>query len=151
MKKTNQEKKIEQLTQELEECKKKHLRALADYQNLEKRMVKQLEEERRYASEGILLDLLNVLDTLQKAEEHLKDEGLALAVNNFKNILETNGIKKIEVINKQFNPYEMECVELVKSDKNDVVVEEIRPGYSLRGKVIRVAQVKVGKKQIENI
>lgn len=136
------------LQQEIEEWKGKYFRALADYQNLEKRVKLQREELVKYASEKIIYELLVVLDTLEKAEEHLKDSGLALGVKNLWTVLAGNGVKRIEVLGKKFNPHEMECVEVVESEKEDEIIGEVRAGYKLEDKVIRVAQVKVGKKNI---
>ena len=121
-------------------------RALADYQNLEKRFFQDKAELIRYSTQNIISDLLAVLDTLEKSDEHLKDQGLHLAVGNFQTILEKSGLKKTEVVGKTFDPEIMECVEVEQCDKDDEVLEEIRPGYVLWDKVLRVSQVKVGKK-----
>ncbi len=139
---------IDKLKQEIEEWKSKYLRALADYQNLEKRFSEVRQELIKYAAEKIIHDLLAVLDTFEKAEEHLKDPGLTLGTKSFKTVLENNGLKKIEVFGKKFDPHEMECIEVVGESGADDVIEELRPGYKLGDKVIRVAQVKVGKKNI---
>ncbi len=138
------------LQQEIEEWKSKYFRALADYQNLEKRVKAERTELVKYASEKIIYELLAVLDTLEKAERHLSDPGLTLGVKSFWMVLAGNGVKRIEVLGKKFNPHEMECVEVVESEKEDEVIEEVRAGYKLEDKVIRVAQVKVGKKQVKN-
>lgn len=138
------------LQQEIEEWKSKYFRALADYQNLEKRVKLQREELVKYASGKIIYELLAVLDTLEQAEKHLKDPGLTLGVKNLWTVLAENGVKRIEVLGRKFNPHEMECVEVVENEKEDEVIEEVRAGYKLEDKVIRVAQVKVGKKQIKN-
>ncbi len=142
--KKNQED-IEKLTNLVEEWKSKYLRALADYQNLEKRVETEKTEFARYAAEDIIHELLVVLDTLEKAEKHLKDEGLTIGVKSFWAILQKKGVKRIEVIGKKFNPVEMECVEVIESKNENIVTEEVRAGYKLGEKIIRVAQVKVGK------
>lgn len=140
---------IDKLKVEVQAWKDKYLRALADYQNLEKRFGEQKLELVRYASEKIIYELLAVLDTFEKALEHLKDDGLALGVKNFQAVLEGNGLTKIDVLGKKFDPLQMECIEVVGESKADDVIEELRKGYKLGEKVIRVAQVKVGNK-IEN-
>ncbi len=139
---------IEKLKSEIEEWKGKYLRALADYQNLEKRFGEQRQEIVRYASEKVIREMLSILDTFEKAQEHIKDEGLALGVKNFQTVLEGNGLTKIEVLGKKFDPLQMECIEVVGDSKADDVTEELRKGYKLGEKVIRVAQVKVGKRPI---
>lgn len=125
--------------------KNKYLRALADYQNLEKRTREQVSEARTFASEVVLARLLSVVDTFRKAKEHLKDPGLDLAFKELDAVLVEQGAEKMEVVGLPFNPHEMECIEVVEGADNKVV-EEVLPGYRFRGKVLRVAQVKVGKK-----
>ncbi|MBI3577473.1 nucleotide exchange factor GrpE [Candidatus Gottesmanbacteria bacterium] len=133
-----------QIDQEGQDWKAKYLRALADYQNLERRTHNEKEEVRTFAAEIILTRLLPILDTLKKAKDHLKDAGLDLTLKELEAVFEELGVEKIEVFGKPFNPHEMECVEVVEGGDNQVV-EEVLSGYRLRGKVIRVAQVKVGK------
>lgn len=124
-------------------------RALADYQNLEKRIAQDREELTKYIAQNIIRDFLDVFDGLERSDEHLKDQGLHIAVSNFQTILEKNGLKRIEVLGKKFNPETMECIEVIPGKKEDEVVEEMRSGYLLWEKVLRVAQVKVEKKTEE--
>jgi molecular chaperone GrpE len=88
---------------------------------------------------------LPVVDTFLKAQAHLKDPGLDLAVRELLAVLEDEGVKRITTVGKSFDPHIMECVEVVEG-KDDVVVEEVAPGYRLHDKLLRVAHVKVGKK-----
>ncbi len=148
MKKVNEDQ-TEELKQQVDEWKTKYLRALADYQNLNRRTHDEIHEVRKFASEVLLIQLLPVVDTFQKAKEHLKDPGFDLALKQLSDFLVRQGVAKIEVIGKAFNPHEMECIEVVKSDKDGIVAEEIRDGYTLGDKILRVAQVKVGKKEAD--
>ncbi|MBI4067033.1 nucleotide exchange factor GrpE, partial [Candidatus Gottesmanbacteria bacterium] len=136
------------LKKQIEELNNNWKRALADYQNLEKRTLTKIQDSSKYAAETIIVKLLSVLDTLEQAELHLKDQGLTLAIKSFRDVLKEEGVVKIEVIGKKFNPLEMECVEVVEGQNEDEVLDEMRPGYKLYNKVIRVAQVKVWKKKI---
>ncbi|MDP3998432.1 MAG: nucleotide exchange factor GrpE [bacterium] len=136
---------LEILVRDLEE---KWKRALADYQNLEKRVESRRQEVAAFAAKGLILKLLPVGDTLNLAARHLKDQGLDLAIGHFRQILESEGLEKIETEGKDFDPNEMECVEVVEGENEGKVAEEVRAGYLLEGKVLRVAQVKVFKKQI---
>jgi molecular chaperone GrpE len=135
---------VEKIRQEADEWKNKYLRALADYQNLEKRIIQDRQDQIKYAAQKIIGEFLLVLDTLENAQIHLKDQGLTLAVKEFVGVFERNGVGKIEVLHKQFDPVEMECIEIVEGPQ-DEVVSEVRAGYRLYDKVIRVARVKVGK------
>lgn len=130
---------------QVEEWKTKYLRALADYQNLERRTRNEIEEVRKFAAEVVIEKLLPVVDTLTKAKNHLKDPGLDLAFKELTGTLIELGVEKMDVVGKPFNPHEMECVEVVKDDQEGIAIEEVRAGYKLRDKIIRVAQVKVGK------
>lgn len=132
---------------EVDEWKTKYMRALADYQNLEKRTTERVSDVRQYAAEVILTRLLPVVDTFGKVNEHIKDEGLTLAYKELLSVLTEQGVEHIEVLEKQFDPTEMDCIEVIEG-KDDIVVEEVQPGYRFRGKVLRVARVKVGKSQV---
>lgn len=150
---------------ETEDWKAKYLRALADYQNLEKRTIEARTENAKHANEQLVYELLGSLDILEKAEQHLQDkeiqellksgqtklsaifEGVKHGTNGFLQSLKAHGLKRIEVLNKKFDPEKMECVEVVESDKENEVIGEVRPGYMIWDKIIRVAQVKVGKKK----
>ncbi len=135
---------IESLKTRVIELESHYKRALADYQNLQRRV----EEERinwiQSANKELLLKILPILDTLMLAHKHLKDKGLELSIQQFLDILEKEGVAKIETAGKEFNPHTMECVEIIEGDNNKVL-EEARVGYMLYDKVIRPAQVKVGK------
>lgn len=130
--------------EEIEEWKNKYLRVLADYQNLEKRGATEKADIRTYAAEVVVARFLPAIDTLAKARAHIKDSGLDLAYKEFESALADLGVTKLDVLGKQFNPHEMECIEVVAGPDNEVI-EELLPGYRLHEKILRVAQVKVGK------
>ena len=130
---------------EAEEWKNKYLRVLADYQNLDKRANDEKQEIRKFAAEVVIMRLLPAIDTLSKAKAHLQDPGLELTVKEFETALAELGVVKIDVVGKAFNPHEMECIDVAEGPENEVMAE-LLPGYRLHDKIIRVAQVKVGKK-----
>jgi molecular chaperone GrpE len=137
---------LKKRTQEVEEFKSKYMRALADYQNLDKRTQLEKEEVRKYAARHTLLKFLSPIDGLERATKHIQDEGLMLALKEFYAALTESGVKKIEVIGKSFDPFTMECIEVGEGEE-DTVIEEIVSGYMFNDKILRVAQVKVGKKK----
>jgi molecular chaperone GrpE len=141
-KKTQTEQENEQMT-ETDVWKVKYLRALADYQNLEKRTHEHVNESRNYASAHIIRELLPVLDNLERASKHLADDGLAHIVRQFNAVFQDVGVVRIEVVGKAFDPMEMECIALVEG-KNGIVIEELVTGYRMHEKVLRPAQVNVG-------
>jgi len=145
MKKQHTDKEKEELQKQVLELKNKYLRALADYQNLERRTQEENDQAKIRASEYILQRLLPVVDTFKRASEHIKDAGLDLAFKELAAVLDEHGVVRIQTVGKPFNPHEMECVEVTEG-ADQMVIEETLPGYKMHGKVLRVAQVKVGKK-----
>ena len=137
---------IETLKKELEDYKTKYLRALADYQNLERRIIQEKEEVRKFANSLLILELLPFLDHLEQAEVFIKDNGLKMIKDNFLNLLKRLGLEEIKVLNSEFDPQVAEAVDIVAGSKDNLVVEVTRKGYSYQGKVLRIAQVKVSKK-----
>jgi molecular chaperone GrpE len=148
-KKDQGEKENDSLRKQDEEYKNKYLRALADYQNFEKRIFEEKEEIRINANRALIMKLLNFLDSLDKAEIFIKDASLKLVKDNFYKLLKEEGLEEIQMLGKEFDPYTAEVIDLVEGDKDNVVVEVLRKGYRLNGKVIRVAQVKVTKSKFQ--
>jgi len=129
---------------ELENLENQLKRALADYQNLEKRIAQEKSEWIKMANKDLILRLLPGLDSLILAKKHTKDEGVIVSIKHFLDVLEAEGIKKIEAEGQEFDPKLMEVV-TTKEGEDGKVVEELRAGYTLYGTVIRPAQVIVGK------
>ena len=150
MKKTDDQtkKQLEEAKAQADELKSKYIRAIADYQNLEKRTREQLQQARAFAAEIMLEQLFPVLDTLIRAQSHLNDAGLALAIKEFEDVLSTHGVSRIETVGREFDPKLMECIEVVAGEEN-IVTDEVLAGYRLGEKVLRVARVKVGKQASE--
>jgi len=138
----------EVLKGEVENWKNKYLRALADYQNLEKRVSLERETTVKFAARSLTFKLLDVLDSLRKADTHLNDAGLTLALKQFTDILKAEQLEHIDVLGKKFDPHVMECVEVNGNGNDDTVTEELSPGYTMYGVVIRPAKVKVGKRTV---
>lgn len=132
-----------ELTQRVKELEENWKRALADYHNLEKRIGQQQQTFVRIASAALIDKLLGVVDDLERAASHLKDEGLNLVLTQLKAILESEGVRGIATDGEQFNPETMDCSEMVEGQKN-TVVKTLQKGYTLNDHVIRPAKVQVG-------
>lgn len=139
---------VEKLKAQVAEKDNHYKRALADYQNLEKRSFEMRSEWIRSAGRQVISRLLPVLDTLQMAQKHDQSQGLKISTAQFLDVLESEGVKRIETVGKQFDPLLMECIQTVEGE-DGIVLEETRAGYTLDEKVLRVAQVIVGKKTVE--
>lgn len=145
MSKKHEKKVTEEKENELEHIENQLKRALADYQNLEKRIAGEKGEWIKIANKDLLLKLLPGLDSLILAETHTQDEGVKLSIKHFLDILEQAGVKKIETVGKDFNPNFMEAVSTMEGQEGKVI-EEVRQGYTLFDTILRPAQVVVGSK-----
>lgn len=128
--------------------------AQADFENFRKRSEKEMADARESSIRGLVGRLLVVLDELALAVKHAgsggKDknlgEGFRMVQKNLEAALESVGVERIEAVGKQFNPALHEAVEKVEgaAEGDDVVVEEVRPGYTIKGQVLRPSMVRVG-------
>jgi len=134
------------MEKERDEYKNLYLRALADYQNLLKRSRDDREMIIAQTTKHIYLKLLPFLDNLEKAESFVKDPGVKMVMDNFVTHLDKEGLKELDVLNKPFDPYTAEAIDIVPGKENDVVVEILEKGYEFSGDVLRPAKVKVSKK-----
>jgi len=124
----------------------------ADFENYKKMMEKEKEIIIKNANEGILIELLSILDDMENAIKNSKNDnernGIKIIFDNFLKILEKNGLKKIDTLNKKFDPFYHEALLKEKSDKEDgIIIEEIQKGYTFNDKVIRHSKVKISEKR----
>ena len=138
--------KIAVVENKLEEAEGKYKRALADYQNLEKRGREERVHWIQAANKELLLRMLSVLDTLLMARKHSEDKTLHIATQQFLDVLKSEGVVQIETKDKKFDPKLMECI-TVEEGEDGKVLEELRTGFLLHEYVLRPAQVTVGRKE----
>lgn len=119
-------------------------RAVADYQNLKRRTDQEKIDLVKYANFNLLQEIIPILDNFDGLEKHSDDEGLKITLNHFKGVLKRIGVEEIDVLGKPFDASTSDAVELVPGKKK-VVVEVTLKGYRYYDKVLRPAQVKVGK------
>lgn len=141
----------EKLKQELADCNGKYLRALADYQNFEKRVRDEKMELISEANKHFIIKLLPFLDNLNKAEVFFQDAGLKMIKNELLEILKNEGVETIDIQGKEFDPHIAEAVDVAPGEKDNIVLEVVQEGYTLNSKILRVAQVKVSKKTENNV
>ena len=137
---------------QIDELKDKYLRAIAEFDNYKKRVIKEKAELIRNGGEKAVTAILPVLDDLERAlsdksedPKAIKD-GFLLIFNKFLKSLETLGVKKIETQDKDFDTDYHEAVAMVPGmgdDKKGKVVDCLQTGYSMNDKVIRHAKVAV--------
>lgn len=136
--------KLTLLKNQLEEANIQKLRALADYQNLQKRLEKEKQDWIKYANGNLLNRIIDIQNDLFRAQTFIKDSGLDMVIGNINKILKDFSVAEIEAEGKEFNPETMDCVDYKKGKKNQVL-KVTEKGYKLYDKVLRPAKVVVGK------
>lgn len=144
---------VEELRRQLADKNDRLLRALAEADNVRRRAQREREESARSAGEALLRDLIPVLDNLDRALEAARAAGEAAGIvdgvelirREFLKVLERHGVTRYSALGQRFDPNQHEAIARIVSVDNepDTVVAETVPGYSLRGRVIRAAQVAV--------
>ena len=142
------ENKLKELEQKLSEMENNWKRALADYKNLEKRIVEERVDFVSYSTSLLISRLLNVLDNLENLEKHNGDMGFKLTLKEFRQILNEEGLLEIDTLGKDFDSNTMEAIETVEGEERKAV-EVVLKGYMLKNKLLRPAKVKEGQKQKE--
>ena len=161
----NAETMLKELREELEKEKAKsedYLRRLqylqADFENFRKRVEKEMSDNRQFGNQRLLSDLIIVNDELElalrEAEESQESptivEGVGMVHKRLQTLLSKEGVEKIRSLGSRFNPDLHDAALRVESDKEDgTIVEEIRQGYTLKGKVLRPSIVKVAENSSE--
>ncbi|MBI3083558.1 MAG: nucleotide exchange factor GrpE [Candidatus Omnitrophica bacterium] len=147
---------IERLKQEAKQAHERYLRTLAEFENTKKRLHREKEEFVRYASETVVRELLPIVDSLgqalvavdQQADPQAIVKGVHLIYRQLLGLLEKEGVKRIPSVGETFDPHRHEAVAQVESTDgtpDERVVEEVQAGYTMHGRVIRPAIVKVAK------
>ena len=126
----------------------------ADFENLKKRCDRQVTEAKEYATERLVLQLLDVVDELELAVKTGQDagpeaqgllDGVQMTLKKLRKVLEQEGVTPIECEGKVFDPTKHSAVASVEREgvKGCIVGEEVRKGYVMKDKVIRPSIVKV--------
>jgi len=131
-------------------------RAAADYQNLKRRAEKEREEYGRLAAAALVINILPLLDDLERALQSVDIrlagltwvDGIRLIYRKFQAVLEAASVSEIKAEGETFDPNLHEAVMYGEGEEGKVVAE-VQKGYRLGDRVIRPAMVVVGKKAEE--
>ena len=129
----------------MEETKNKYLRALADYQNLQRQTNEWKTEFVAFANEKLIRRLLEVVDDLERAGEQFPNQGLQLIINKFKKILADEGLSLLELEGKDYDPGLAEVIGTEPGKVENKIVIIAQKGYKLGEKVIRPGKVIVSQ------
>lgn len=143
--------------EELAELKDRYLRALADSENTRKRLRQQSEETIRVQKEGVLREMLPIIDNLERAVEASKGggngksivEGVEMVLRSMLDFLKAHGVSPIITVGHPFDPEKHEAIEHVESNDHppNTVVDEYHRGYVIGERMLRPARVAVAKER----
>jgi molecular chaperone GrpE len=146
---------LEQKEKEAAEYKDKYLRALAESENARKRIRQQAEESARIQREGLLRDLLTIIDNLERAVAAARDggngkpivEGVEMVLRSMIDFLRSHGVTQLSALGQPFDPLLHEAVDSVETTQHEpnTVVDEFVRGYYIGDRLLRPARVAVSR------
>jgi molecular chaperone GrpE len=136
-------------------------RTRADFENYQKRMKRDLAEERRYAQAPLAGDLLAAMDNLERATAAAEQagekgplvQGVAMVHAQLLDILRRHGVTRIEAMGQPFDPNQHQAVMQQPSKEHPpmTVVQVLEPGYMIHERVLRPARVAVSTAAEPNV
>lgn len=155
-KKDKSKEKITELEAELAESKDKYLRLFAEFENFRKRTNKERLDLIATAGEGVIKNILPVLDDFDRAKKSAEDEnnqepfseGVMLVYNKLHGALSSKGLKVMETTGEIFNAEIHEAITEIPAPNEEMkgkVIDTVENGYYLNDKIIRFPKVVVGK------
>ena len=136
---------------EQDELKDQLLRSRAEMENYRKRVNREREDERRYASLAIVRDLLPAMDNLQRAidaggedsAENSVLQGVRMVLKQIEEILTRHGVEVISAMGQPFDPHFHEALQQVPSAEHppNTVLQELERGYRMHERVVRPSKV----------
>lgn len=146
---------ISRLKDEVEAEQNKYLRLLADFDNFKRRSQKDREIASKFRSQSLLTDLLPVLDNFERAMgvEAKSDDassilkGVEMVRNSLLEAVKREGLEEIPAVGEPFDPNFHQAVMQEKDENSEpgTVLQELQKGYTLKGRVLRPAMVKVNE------
>ena len=144
---------VASLEAEIAALKDQVLRGQAEAENVRRRAARDVENAHKFALEKFAVDLLPVIDSLEKAVESADSageaigEGVNLALKLFVDVLEKAGISGVDPLGVPFDPQFHEAMAMVESPdaEPNSVIDVMQKGYLLNGRLIRAAMVVVSK------
>jgi len=149
----------ERQVQDAEQQRDQYVRAIAELENTKKRLQREKEEFARFAAESVVRELLPILDGLNQAlvavdkqsDAQAVVKGVHLIYRQLLGLLQKEGVQRIATVGERFDPHTHEAVGQSETDdgtRDGTIVEEIQAGYTMHGRIVRPALVKVAKSRI---
>ncbi len=148
---------LEKARAQAKEMHDRYLRSAADLDNFKKRIVKETDENRKYANEELIKALIPTVDNLERALSHSEGnsdlgavlEGIKMVYKQLMDTLAKFGVEQIASLGKPFDPNFHQALMQVKTDESppNTVVSEVTKGYLLNGRLIRPSMVGVSVRE----
>ena len=132
------------------------LRMQAEMENLRKRLIRDLDKSRKFALEGVMKDLLQVRDSLERGLDMVDEntsvdslkEGKELTLKMLSKVMADHGLEVVDPLGQAFNPELHEAVSMLPSpgQEENTVLEVLQKGFKLHDRLIRPAMVVVSSK-----
>ena len=146
---------IEAAKQQAAEANDRFLRLQADWDNYRRRTAQERLDERQRATEKLVVDLLPVIDDLERAIEHADNltdpaaqqfvEGVSAVCNKLVSVLNKEGVEVVNPVGEAFDPLSHQAVSQIEDAQayDETVAQVYQKGYRMGGKDIRTAMVVV--------
>lgn len=143
---------LEKFKAEAKENLERYQRTFAEFDNYRKRTEREMADYRKFATSGLVKELLDISDDLERALSNAKDheDPLAVGVNavrgNLNKILESQGVTEVPT-DKGFDPNMHEALMVIEGEEDNKIAQVYQKGYLMNGHVLRFAKVAVTKKK----
>jgi len=145
---------IKKVQEENSDLKEKWQRALADYQNLERRTQVEITQRVSKKTNDLLLSFINIYEDFIRAVEVLSKDnidtkGLQAIIKNMESLLDDNNIQPINAVGEIFDPEKHEAVSTIEDDSLDegTITQEVAKGYITEKGILKPSKVIVSKKK----
>jgi molecular chaperone GrpE len=150
---------LAELERQLEEAKSKALYAVADTQNVRRRLEQELQQATSYAAAGFARDMLAIKDHLDRALAAVSDElradktasqflaGIEATSRELEAVFQRHGVTRIKSVGEPLDPHRHQAMmEMPSNEQPGTIIEEMQPGYVMKDRLLRPALVGVAKK-----
>ena len=155
------EEEFAKLKAEYQEQYDQMLRKIAEFDNAKKRAERRAEESSKYAVEGVIKDVIPIIDSVERAVESTNEskdfdalsDGIQLIHKQLLDSLQRRNVNPIEAMGENFDPNRHEAIMHVESEEvpENAVIEEYQRGYTLHDRVVRPSMVSVSKGKPEKV
>tara|TARA_Y100000590_G_scaffold443280_1_gene572506 strand:- start:414 stop:926 length:513 start_codon:yes stop_codon:yes gene_type:complete len=145
---------MEEAKKTITELNERLQRALADYQNLERRTQVEISQRVADKTNNLLLNFINIYEDFIRAvdvlsKDNVDTKGLHVIIKNMESLLDDNHIKPINAVGEIFDPQKHEAVSMIEDDSLDdgTITQEISKGYLTEKGILKPSKVIVSKKK----